>query len=69
MARTILHSDLNSFYANVECLYNPKIRNYPVCVGGDKEARHGIVLAKNDKAKKFGINTEENENGEILLKL
>ena len=46
MSRTILHVDLNNFYASVECLYNPKIRDKPVIVCGDIEARHGIVLAK-----------------------
>ena len=59
MSRIILHSDLNSFYANVECFSNPKIRSFPVAVGGDEEMRHGIVLAKNDIAKKAGIVTGE----------
>ena len=55
--RIILHSDLNSFYASVECLYNPSIRELPVAVCGDPEARHGIVLTKNIHAKKFGVAT------------
>ncbi len=59
MERVILHSDLNSFYASVECLYHPEIRNFPVIVGGDVEKRHGIVLAKNEIAKKYGIITGE----------
>lgn len=59
MERVILHSDLNNFYASVECLYNPNIRNKPVVVGGDVEARHGIILAKNYIAKNFGIATGE----------
>ncbi len=54
--RVILHSDLNSFYASVECLYNPAIRDKPVAVGGDPEARHGIILTANIVAKRgFGI--------------
>lgn len=57
--RMILHSDLNNFYASVECLYNPAIRNSPVAVCGDTEKRHGIVLAKNNIAKKFGVKTGE----------
>ena len=57
--RTVLHVDLNGFYANVECFCNPAIRNVPVIVGGDVELRHGIVLAKNDLAKKYGIITGE----------
>lgn len=55
--RYILHSDLNNFYASVECLYNPSIRNKAVVVVGDQEKRHGIVLAKNYNAKKYGIKT------------
>lgn len=57
MERTILHSDLNSFYASVECLYNPTIRDKPVSVCGSVDLRHGIVLASNPIAKKFGIKT------------
>lgn len=59
MSRTILHVDLNNFYASVECLYNPQIRDKPVIVCGDAEARHGIVLAKNNIAKKLGVKTGE----------
>ncbi|MEA4926333.1 MAG: DNA polymerase IV [Syntrophomonadaceae bacterium] len=59
MERVILHSDLNNFYASVECLYRPKIRNCPVAVCGDPSARHGIVLAKNYLAKSTGIKTGE----------
>lgn len=57
--RTILHCDMNNFYASVECLYNPSLRGKPVAVGGDVEARHGIILAKNYEAKKYGIQTGE----------
>lgn len=57
MERTILHSDMNNFYASVECLYNPKLRGKPVAVAGDPEARHGIVLAKNYLAKACGVAT------------
>ncbi|MEA5060540.1 MAG: DNA polymerase IV [Candidatus Pelethousia sp.] len=59
MERTILHIDMNSCYASIECLHRPGIRHLPVAVGGDVEARHGIILAKNDYAKKFGIKTGE----------
>ncbi len=55
--RTILHSDMNNFYASVECLYDPSLREKPVVVAGDEEARHGIVLAKNYEAKRYGIYT------------
>jgi len=41
--RVILHSDLNNFYASVECLYRPELRNKPMAVGGDPEQRHGII--------------------------
>lgn len=59
MERVILHSDLNSFYANVECLYNPDIREKPVAVCGSTEQRHGIVLTKNAIAKRYGVSTGE----------
>lgn len=59
MERVILHVDINSFYASVECLYHPEIRNRPVAVGGNPEKRHGIILAKNEKAKKAGVKTGE----------
>lgn len=55
--RVILHSDLNNFYASVECLYHPEYRGKPLAVLGDPEARHGIVLAKNYEAKAYGIQT------------
>ncbi|MBQ3158344.1 MAG: DNA polymerase IV [Clostridia bacterium] len=55
--RTILHSDLNNFYASVECLLNPDLNGKPVAVCGKKEDRHGIVLAKNMIAKKAGVKT------------
>ena len=57
--RTILHVDLNNFYASVECLYNPSLRNKPVAVAGDPANRHGIILAKNMLAKKLGVKTGE----------
>lgn len=49
--RTILHSDLNNYYASVECLKNPDIKAKPVVVVGDRKDRQGIVLAKNQIAK------------------
>ncbi len=55
--RTILHSDLNNFYASVECLLDPSLQGCPVVVCGKKEDRHGIVLAKNMIAKKAGVKT------------
>ena len=57
MQRTILHSDMNNFYASVECLYDASLCGKPVIVAGDEEARHGIVLAKNYEAKRYGIYT------------
>lgn len=57
--RTILHSDLNSFYASVEIRNNPTLADKPVAVGGDEQARHGIVLAANPLAKQYGIRTAE----------
>lgn len=57
MARTILHSDCNCFYASVELLHHPKLRGKPVAVGGDPEARHGIVLTADYVAKRHGVKT------------
>lgn len=57
MERVILHCDLNNFYASVECMKDPSLRQVPVAVAGNKELRHGIILAKNDLAKKKGIVT------------
>lgn len=57
MERTILHVDMNNFYASVECLDNPALRGKPVAVCGDPAARHGIVLAKSYEAKAYGVTT------------
>ena len=57
--RTILHCDLNNFFASVECYYAPELKKVPVAVCGSKEERHGIVLAKNELAKKCGVKTAE----------
>jgi len=59
MERTILHCDLNGFFASVELLTLPQLRNLPVAVCGDPASRHGIVLAKNEYAKAFGVKTAE----------
>lgn len=59
MERTILHIDCNKFYASVECLYRPEIRNKPVAVGGNSETRHGIILTKNEIASKYGLSVGE----------
>ena len=53
----ILHSDMNCFYASVEMMLNPKLRDKAVAVCGATEDRHGIVLAKSEKAKKAGVKT------------
>ncbi|MCL2434077.1 MAG: DNA polymerase IV [Clostridia bacterium] len=55
--RIIFHCDANSFFASCEIAQQPKLGGYPIAVGGDPEARHGIVLAANPKAKKFGVRT------------
>ena len=59
MERTILHIDCNKFYASVECLYRPEIRDKPVAVGGSAESRHGIILTKNEIASKYGLTVGE----------
>lgn len=57
--RTILHCDMNSFYASVELLDYPQYKNVPMAVCGDPTNRHGIILAKNEPAKKYNIVTAE----------
>ncbi|MCD7817667.1 MAG: DNA polymerase IV [Lachnospiraceae bacterium] len=57
MERVILHSDMNNCYASIELLHHPELRGKPLAVGGDPEARHGIVLAKDQLAKKAGVKT------------
>ena len=57
--RVILHCDCNGFFASVEALDNPELKNIPMAVGGDEESRKGIILAKNEAAKKYGIVTAE----------
>lgn len=59
MERVILHCDMNNFYASVECMLNPSLREKPVAVCGSVEERHGIVLAKNYAAKAYGVSTGE----------
>lgn len=57
--RAILHCDLNNFFASVEMLNRPELKNVPMAVSGDPNKRHGIILAKNQLAKKYGIYTPE----------
>ncbi len=59
MDKTILHCDCNGFFASVECVLNPSLKSVPMAVGGSRENRHGIILAKNELAKAFGISTAE----------
>ena len=57
--RVIFHIDMNNFYASVECLLNPNLKNYAVAVAGDPNKRTGIILAKNYLAKVYGVKTGE----------
>lgn len=57
--RIILYSDLNNFFASVEIALDPSLEGKPLIVCGDPKERHGIVLAKNEEAKKYGIKTAE----------
>jgi len=57
--RAILHCDANSFFASVEMAQRPELKNVPMAVCGNEAERHGIVLAKNELAKKYGIVTAE----------
>lgn len=59
MGRIIFHIDQNCYFASVEMIFHPECRDVPMAVVGDKEARHGIILAKNEHAKKYGVATAE----------
>ncbi len=59
MERLIIHSDMNSCYASIECSLNPELRGKAVAVAGSVEDRHGIILAKSEEAKKCGVKTGE----------
>lgn len=59
MEHIILHSDLNNFFASVEAVKNPALRNKTFAVAGDPNKRHGIILAKNQAAKIMGVSTGE----------
>lgn len=67
MSKVILHCDLNCFYASVEMLYNPKLRNVPMAIAGDPKYRHGIILAKNVLAKKTGVKTAQTINDALKV--
>src|SRR5574344_479080 len=55
--RVILHSDINCCYASIEHLHHPDLAGKPLAVGGDPEARHGIILTADYIAKKRGVKT------------
>ena len=57
--RVIFHCDCNSFYASVELLHHPQLRNVPMAVCGDPEQRRGVILAKNEAAKRLGVRTAQ----------
>jgi DNA polymerase-4 len=59
MDRVILHCDCNGFYASVECKDRPELRDVPMAVAGDPKNRTGIILAKNERAKAYGVKTAE----------
>lgn len=57
--RVILHCDMNGFFASVELLSHPELKDRPMAVCGSPDKRHGIILAKNELAKKAGVVTAE----------
>ncbi len=67
MSRYILHCDCNSFYASVELLEHEDLQEKPVAVCGNPEKRHGIILAKNEHAKKYGIKTAQTVHSALQM--
>lgn len=59
MDRVIFHADCNNFFASCECLNRPELKEVPMAVAGDPEKRVGIVVAKNEIAKKYGVKTTD----------
>lgn len=65
MCPTIFHIDVNSAYLSWTAIEYLKkgadedLRDIPCIIGGDRESRHGVVLAKSIPAKRFGIRTGE----------
>ena len=57
--RLIFHCDCNNFFASCECLERPELKDVPMAVAGDPENRVGIVVAKNEIAKKYGVKTTD----------
>lgn len=57
--RVIFHADMNAYFASVEELFHPELREVPMAICGDPKSRRGIIVAKNEKAKAFGIKTAE----------
>ncbi|MBR3787999.1 MAG: DNA polymerase IV [Firmicutes bacterium] len=59
MDRVVLHCDMNGFFASVELLDYPHLKDKPMAVCGNPDNRHGIILAKNELAKAYGVVTAE----------
>lgn len=59
MDRIVFHCDCNNFYASCECIERPELKNVPMAVAGDPQRRTGVVLAKNELAKKAGVRTTD----------
>lgn len=57
--RVILHADCNNFFASVESIEHPEYKQVPMAVCGDPKSRHGIILAKNELAKAYHVQTAE----------
>lgn len=66
MERIIFHIDVNNAFLSWEALYRIRelgetldLRNIPSAIGGDRESRHGIILAKSMPARQYGVQTAE----------
>ncbi|MGM8365071.1 DNA polymerase IV [Virgibacillus sp. W0181] len=55
--RIILHIDMNCFYASVERIYHPDLKNKPIAIAGNPEERKGIIVTSSYEARAKGVKT------------
>ena len=53
----IVHVDMDAFFASVEEMVRPPLRDHPLAVGGDEGSRHGVVSTANYRAREYNISS------------